>query len=137
LVTAHLAAGQFDDALAASQRYVENERSRYSHRFKLAAAVGDETEAQAIRDEINEKFGVESLRIAHFAVLGDHERANQMAATADAYPLGFLQLLSAIGTCDCGAPFDLEITPNFARLIEEADLPWPPPSPIDWPLKNW
>jgi hypothetical protein len=39
--------------------------------------------------------------------------------------------------CNCGAPFDLEATPNFARLIDEANLPWPPQSPIDWPLKGW
>jgi len=37
----------------------------------------------------------------------------------------------------CGKPFDLEATPNFARLIDDADLPWPPASPIEWPLKNW
>ena len=33
--------------------------------------------------------------------------------------------------------FDLEATPNFAKLIEDADLPWPPASPIEWPLKDW
>lgn len=49
----------------------------------------------------------------------------------------FLGLLDEIGICACGAPFDLEVTPNFARLIDEANLPWPPPSPVDWPLKDW
>ena len=137
LVIAYMAAGQFEEALAASQRHIEDEQSRHTYRFKRAAAMGDAIEAKALRDEIGDKFGVESLRIGHFAVVGDRERANQLAAETDAYPLGFLQLLNMIGGCNCGAPFDLEITPNFARLIEEADLPWPPPSPIDWPLKDW
>jgi adenylate cyclase len=37
----------------------------------------------------------------------------------------------------CGAPWDLEVTPNFAKLLEDAELPWPPASPINWPLKDW
>ena len=41
------------------------------------------------------------------------------------------------GSCMCGAPWDLEYTPNFARLLEDAELPWPPASPINWPLKDW
>jgi len=60
-----------------------------------------------------------------------------MAAEQDALPLGFLLFLDDMAICNCGAPFDLEATPNFARLIDEANLPWPPQSPIDWPLKGW
>jgi hypothetical protein len=40
-------------------------------------------------------------------------------------------------TCFCGAPFDLEATPNYKARIEEADFPWPPPKPIDYPAKTW
>ena len=86
--------------------------------------------------ELVEMYGAEP-RAAHFAMLGDRERASQLAAIQDAAPLGFLNLLNEIGTCSCGAPFDLEVTPNFARLIEEGDFSWPPPAPIDWPLKDW
>ena len=39
--------------------------------------------------------------------------------------------------CACGAPFDLEYTPNFADKLAEAGLPWPPVSPISFPLKGW
>ncbi len=135
LISAYMAAGQFDDAAAASQRYLENEQMRHDHRFRLAAAMGNATEAQALHDEAVEKYGVEALN--HFSILGDRDEANRLAAVRDTYPLGFLTLLDTVGICRCGAPFDLEATPNFARLIEEANLPWPPPSPIDWPLKNW
>jgi hypothetical protein len=46
-------------------------------------------------------------------------------------------LLDVAGSCACGAPFDLEATPNLARAVEEAGLIWPPRRPIDWPLKDW
>jgi len=137
LVAAYMAADQFEEALAASQRYVEDEHNRHFDRLMAAATKGDATEVQALHEECVEKFGAEALHIEKFAILGDRERASQLAAETDAHPLGFLQLLNVVGDCNCGAPFDLEVTPNFARLIEEADLPWPPPSPIDWPLKNW
>jgi hypothetical protein len=39
--------------------------------------------------------------------------------------------------CFCGAPFDLEATPNFKKRIEEAGFDWPPPSPIKFPAKDW
>ena len=39
--------------------------------------------------------------------------------------------------CGCGAPWDLEATPNFAAEVEEGDLPWPPRSPMSFPLKDW
>jgi len=130
-----MAAGQFDDAEAASQRYLEDETRRHGLQFRLAAAKGNATEARALLDEMVQKFGLEEL--PHFAVLGDRGEANRLAAVADKHPLGFLTLLDMVSICNCGAPFDLEAVPNFARLIEEASLPWPPPSPIDWPLKNW
>jgi adenylate cyclase len=60
-----------------------------------------------------------------------------LASIKDAQPLGFLRLSNVVIGCDCGAPFDLEATPNFARFVDEAGLRWPPAQPIKWPLKNW
>jgi adenylate cyclase len=50
--------------------------------------------------------------------------------------MGPLRLLRSINACLCGAPFDLEATPDFAARIEAAELLWSPPSPVDWPLKD-
>jgi TolB-like protein len=136
LIYAYVATGQFDDALATSQRYLEDEELRHEYRFMIAAAMGDADKAQRLLDELVDKYGIEPST-AYYAMLGDRERASQLAAMEDAAPLGFLNLLNEIGTCSCGAPFDLKATPNFARLIEEGDFPWPPPAPIDWPLKDW
>ncbi len=70
------------------------------------------------------------------AVSGDLEEANRLAAAIDVTPLGPAILSAATSLCLCGSPFDLQKTPNFKRQLEQADLPWPPPSPIDWPLKK-
>jgi adenylate cyclase len=68
------------------------------------------------------------------AQAGDRETANRIAAEIDARPAGPLLLLVPIFFCRCGAPFDLETTPNFAARLAEAGLAWPPASPVDWYL---
>ncbi len=71
------------------------------------------------------------------AVVGDRERANEVAARIDAHPGSVVVLSSALHLCYCGAPFDLEATPNYKARIEEAGFPWPPPKRIDYPTKTW
>ena len=118
-------------------RYTDEEDRLLRNRMTLASAKGEAAKARELGDQIVQQFGTEIFGISQHAVLGERSQANQLAAEWDARPLGFLELLDQIGTCACGAPFDLEVTPNFARLIDEANLPWPPPSPINWPLKDW
>ena len=31
----------------------------------------------------------------------------------------------------------LDATPNFAAKLNESNLPWPPASPMKFPLKDW
>jgi tetratricopeptide (TPR) repeat protein len=137
LIAAHMALGEFDEALAASQRHLEDEMRRDRVRLLLAAARGDAAEAKRLQKEYSAKFGEDSIGIDLLAITGDRENANRLAAIQDERPLGFLNLSDDLGGCDCGAPFDLEVTPNFARFIKEAELPWPPPASITWPLKDW
>ena len=137
LFMAYLALGRTEEAQAASLRHTYEEDRLLRRRMTLASARGDVAEARELRDRILQQFGTELLGISHHAVLGEHSQANRLAAEWDARPLGFLELLDQIGSCKCGAPFDLEMAPNFARLMDEANLPWPPPSPINWPLKDW
>ena len=86
------------------------------------------------------EFPNEANHVQQIAVLaraGERELANQTAADVDARLYGHMALSTNVLLCTCGAPFDLEATPNFATLLQDADLPWPPDSPIDWPLKDW
>jgi hypothetical protein len=71
------------------------------------------------------------------AVIGDRARANESAARIDAYPGSVVVLSSAIFTCLCGAPFDLDATPNYQTRIDEAGLSWPPVTRIAYPTKTW
>jgi TolB-like protein/tetratricopeptide (TPR) repeat protein len=137
LVAAYLAAGQFEEALAASERHIENVQGRRFNQMAIMAARGEGEEARSLLDELLAVYGDQAVVPAHYAIIGDRERANQIAAEIDARPLGFLILVDLAGGCRCGAPFDLEVTPNFARFVEEADLMWPPRSPTEWPLKTW
>jgi hypothetical protein len=55
----------------------------------------------------------------------------------DQHDFGTTTLVQAVVWCDCGAPWDLEATPNFAAKIAEANLPWPPRQTMEFPLKDW
>ena len=72
-----------------------------------------------------------------YAAMGDREATNRVAAYIDGQPGGPALLVSIASSCLCGAPFDLEATPNLARLLQEADTTWPPPTIINFPEKDW
>ena len=137
LIDGHVGAGEFDAAHAANERFTEDPDLRARHRLRIEAARGDIEVVRTLRRKMIEENGEEDLDMITLAKLGERERANQLAAEADARPLGFVVMLGQVGACKCGAPFDLEFTPNFARLVEEAELVWPPRRPIEWPLKDW
>ena len=61
---------------------------------------------------------------------GDRAAANQQAALLDARPAGGLLLAIVVTYCGCGAPFDLDATPNFKARLAESGLHWPPPRTI-------
>jgi adenylate cyclase len=136
LIIARMASGQFDIALELVERYVYDQRSRMLYQFYISAAQGDADTAAAILNERKETFGT-VFSISQLAMLGDRQGANTLAAEADTAPLGYLVLLNAIGNCFCGAVFDLEVTPVFARMIEEAEMIWPPAAAIKAPVKDW
>jgi len=137
LIFGYVGLGEFDDALAANERLVDDANRRGINRLIIEAARGDAERARTLRRELVQEERETALDLITLAVLGERDLANQAAAEIDARPMGFLFLLSAANSCNCGAPFDLEFTPNFALLVDEAELVWPPRRPIDWPLKDW
>ena len=70
-------------------------------------------------------------------MLGNPEAANAYASKMDARFAGPFILAETVKGCFCGAPFDLEATPNFKKRIEEAGFSWPPATPINFPAKDW
>ena len=102
------------------------------------AMAGDIAQAT----NVAEKFWVSesaddwsSLHVA--AVIGNREKANELASQIDSKPAGALVLSNLTHICACGAPFDLEATPNFKAKIEQAGLDWPPRTAVKFPAKDW
>ena len=135
-------------SLIAMRRFVEAESvleselkdpwQNFVMQYWLAAAQSDVTKARELLAEYRQRFGSTAAYSFYFdAYVGDREAANRVAAEADARPFGHLVLAHAVLTCFCGAPFDLDATPNFASIFSGSGFTWPPQTPVDWPLKTW
>lgn len=101
------ARGETPAAILASVRGVGRERSKYRQWLLTDAVVAANT--------------------------GDRAAANRIAASFDARPAGGLLLAVFAVDCQCGAPFDLDATPNFKARLAESGLRWPPPESIKSP----
>jgi len=137
-IQALIAAGRLDEAQGVVSNNLRQQLQIANFRIALAAARGDSATGLAQLQENASVIPANSLDafIAR-ARLGDRETVNRRAREVDARPLGYIFLLEAAYDCFCGAPFDLEATPNFAAKVNEAAMQWPPPSPIKFPLKTW
>jgi tetratricopeptide (TPR) repeat protein len=135
LINAFISAGHFDDAEAYINSEFRDARRVFQTRMALAAARGDAREVARLLESYGPS--IEDTDLAGMAASGNRDLANEMAGRVDTQPYGYLRLMTAVMTCYCGAPFDLEATPDFARRIDEGGLPWPPGSPTKWPLKDW
>ena len=138
LFHAYILANRFDDAeylLGQEEGSAEALADRY---LSLAAARGDSEEVARQKELMMRHYGTSmDVVINYLPRSGDREESNRIAAELDALPYGYLSLLGTPGFCMCGAPWDIEITPNFKKRIEDAGFAWPPASPIEWPLKDW
>ena len=71
--------------------------------------------------------------VVEAANAGNRAEANRLAAAMDARPAGPYLLAVVSEGCHCGAPFDLEATPNFKARLTESGFRWPPPPTIAYP----
>jgi TolB-like protein len=107
-------------------------------RVMSAAASGRIDEAREWAEALpSNQFDSEMILLAVSAMLGDREAANQIAASLDARIGGSHVLIAALHTCICGPLFDMKVAPNFAARIAESGVPWPPPTLITYPAKDW
>jgi len=138
IITALVANGDFDEAeKTIAARFQDSDQARVFS-IMVSAARNDQQKALELLAEMKQK--AEKDGRWEFLVhtwTGDREFSNQMAAKVDQHPAGPLSLTLLVLWCACGAPWDLSATPNFAATLEEANLPWPPASPIKFPMKDW
>ena len=138
LISAQVALGQFEQAEAEIAARLQLEADIRSARLLVAAARGD----RATVGRLLEQFYLDPNASDFWALvysgwMGDRETANEIAARIDSHVFGSPALSTILLWCLCGAPWDLSAAPNFDAVLKESGLPWPPASPIDFPLKNW
>jgi hypothetical protein len=138
LVRALVANGLFEETDHAMKTYISSKENLLVAKLTKTAAMGDrETSAMIIEELLSGPRPANFWKSISSAWVGDRETANRLAAKIDEHPFGSQSLLLVVYWCACGAPWDIEATPNFAASIEEAGMPWPPYSPITFPLKDW
>jgi TolB-like protein len=138
VTNALLAMGQFETARNEISLHRKDEFLAAFAEVVIAAAAGERARAGELRQAFLEHPEVTDFeRLQIHAMLGDREEANATAARVDQRARMPMSLMVATIWCNCGAPFDLEATPNFAAKLQEGGLPWPPRSPIAFPLKGW
>jgi hypothetical protein len=137
-ILAFLSLGRLDEARelfeAGDFRTVDISEAMSLLALQIPAAAGSAAEWKSLRAALEQDPG---RLLVGAAVFGDRGTANRAAAEIDAMTLGPAILLRVTDRCGCGIPFDLDATPNFARLLREGNLPWSPPAPIRFPLKGW
>jgi TolB-like protein len=137
-ILAFLALGRLDEAQklfeAGNFRTADVSEAMSLLALQIPAAAGRAAEWESLRPALQHDPG---RLLVGAAVFGDRATANRAAADIDAMTLGPAILVRVADRCGCGSPFDLEATPNFARILREAELPWSPAAPIKFPLKSW
>ena len=138
LVKALAQAGRIGEAQQANNNMTERESVKLLNRVAIAAIEGDADRAAELQDRYMGAFGNDDVEILNLeAIRGNRNEANSLARRMDSRAGGHVALLIAVYSCICGAPFDLEAAPEFASRLAVSGLCWPPPTPIQFPLKNW
>jgi len=138
LVRALVANDLHEEARKEIDNRIQNDEIAWAFKSLVMAHEGD----QARFEQFYEKFKAANTSGRYWALLvaawgGHREEANRLATQIDQHHFGAVTLTQITQWCACGAPFDLDVTPNFAAKLEESGLSWPPPATMDFPLKGW
>ena len=137
LIQALVSNGLHDEALIVIENDVPDVNFAHVYKILVAAHQGDrETSGQLLAD-YGERYAGDFFDTIVHAWSGDKEEANRRAAEIDEHFFGPLVLWQLANWCQCGSPWELEVTPNFAAKVEEANMTWPPLTPLTFPLKDW
>jgi len=137
LIQALVRNGEHDEALRVIETSVQDAELAITYKILVAARRGDrEIVAELMKQyEAPSQSGVFDFVIRSW--IGRRDEVNARAAEIDAHFFGSMVLWQIANWCQCGAPWDIEVTPNFAAKIEEANVLWPPKTPLNFPMKDW
>ncbi|MGB5293183.1 MAG: hypothetical protein WBN41_17200 [Lysobacterales bacterium] len=135
---ASLATGDYHDDSHMTDDNTDGSAFLFPRKILMYAMKNDITMAKQILDDwlAGGTVDDQSLLLIH-AAMGNRNEANKVASRVDARFGGSFVLNTTVNNCLCGAPFDLDATPNYKKRIEEAGFNWPPISPLKYPAKDW
>ena len=137
LIQTLLANGLHGEAYEVIATEIQNEGFAKMFQLMVTAHRGDLDRLAPLIEEFDEAAPDNFFSIQVNAWVGRREAANSRAAEVDEHYFGPMLLWQIVMWCQCGAPWDLEATPNFAAKIEDANMVWPPITPLSFPLKKW
>ena len=133
-----VANGLYEEASREIENRVQDDELALALGALIFAHQGDRQHFEPLVEQYyaNPAFGG-FWEIALSAWGGQRDAANRKAAERYKHNFGPVALWQMTLWGACGAPWYLQATPNFAAKIKAANVPWPPPSPMRFPLKNW
>lgn len=138
LVRTLVANARYDEAAAEIEKRVQEEGLAHVLRTMIAAHEGDRARYEEhLETYLRERGSPNFWDVIVYAWGGHLAEAGRRAAEIDEKAFGPVLLWQITHWCTCGAPWDLEATPNFAARIRDGNIAWPPPSPLTFPLKDW
>ena len=129
--------GLYDEALQVIEDDVSDVGLATVFQILVAAHEGNKERAGQLLVEYDENYLGDFFDIIVNAWSGSREEANRRAAEIDEHFFGPLVLWQLANWCECGSPWEIEVTPNFAAKVVEANMTWPPKTPLIFPLKDW
>jgi TolB-like protein len=133
-----VANGLYDEASREIESSVQDNDLALALEAMVVAHQGDKPSFAQVLKQYNDNPDFDPFwKLMVYAWGGQRDAANRRAAEIDKHHFGPVALWQQAHWCACGAPWDLEATPNFAARVKEGNVPWPPPSPMIFPLKDW
>ncbi len=136
-VQALVKSGLHDEARQVIENNVQDADLAIAYQLLVATHRGDrEATAQLLEQyELPKQSGFFDIIIRAWS--GRRDEVNRKAAEIDEHYFGAQVLWQLANWCLCGSPWELEVTPNFAAKVKEANIAWPPETPLNFPLKDW
>jgi len=138
LIKILIANGMYDEASREIDSRIQDKSLSLALNGLMMAHRGDKQDIEQVVRQYNSDPTITRFwEISLYAWGGQRDAANKKAAEMDKHHFGPVAMWQMTQWCACGAPWDLEVTPNFAAKIKEGNVTWPPPSPFVFPLKDW
>jgi TolB-like protein len=137
LVQTMLANGLHDEADQEIENSMSDATFAIASHIMVAAHRGDDDRLALLLREYDAEYAGRFFDTLVYAWTGRRDEVNRVAAEMDEHYFGPIVLWGTAHWCQCGSPWELGATPNFAAKLEEANIAWPPKSPLSFPLKNW